>query len=70
MLKTYAETFSLIQRVDNVIFNMVNQLNGVTNKQDKNIKSTFKENNLGSILDSLAEALSLLLTLDTIVIVN
>jgi hypothetical protein len=49
---------------------MVNQLNGVTNKQDKNIKSTFKENNLGSILDSLAEALSLLLTLDTIVIVN
>lgn len=67
MLGIYKQIYELIKRLMSIIFNLLNQLAAVFNKEDKLFKTTFKHVSIYSALDSLGRALSLIHTIDCLV---
>lgn len=62
----YKTIYENVKRITSLVFNLINQLNGLYNKNESLFKLTFKNINFFSPFDTLGKALSIILTLDSI----
>ena len=67
LMELLKETYELLKRLIGVIFNLINQLNGIYNKNDLLYKSLIKNNHLFYPLELLGKALAIPLKLDAII---
>ena len=66
ILGVYKSIYENVKRITSLVFNLINQLNGIYSKNESLFKLTFKNINFFSPFDTLGKALSIILTLDSI----